>query len=116
MLALSIVGLADLAWSEDIDVQAPQAAAAREPAATSSATTETGLAAVYSDKMAGHKTASGKAYDPDTLTVARKTVPFGTKVKVTKRADRVLDLSPRAARALGMHKLGMGEVELEVVQ
>lgn len=73
-----------------------------------------GLAAGYTGKLAGHKTASGKTYDPSKLTAAHRTLPFGTHVKVTNPAngnsvvviitdrgrrqqERVLDLSASAA-------------------
>ena len=58
---------------------APVAASAT-PAALAPATAggaETGLAAVYSDKLNGRKTASGERYDRNALTAAHKTLPFG---------------------------------------
>ncbi len=93
--------------------------------------TETGLAAVYSDRLHGRKTASGERYDRNALTAAHKTLPFGTRVKVTNnknhktvtlrindrgptQAGRILDISPRAARALGMRPTAMAEVTAEV--
>ncbi len=93
---------------------------------------ESGLAAVYSDKLHGRKTASGKRYDRNALTAAHKTLPFGTKVRVlnTKnkrnvvltindrgpvQPERILDISPRAAKALGIHPRGMGDVVMTVV-
>lgn len=93
---------------------------------------ETGLAAVYSDKLHGHRTASGKIYDRNGLTAAHKVLPFGTKIKVLNeknrksvilritdrgpiQADRVLDISARAARMLGIPRKGMGTVRVEVV-
>ena len=77
-----------------------------------------------------HRTASGKRYDRNGLTAAHKSLPFGTKVRVVnakngksvevvindrgpKQADRVLDLSPRAARALGIGRHAMAPVTLE---
>jgi rare lipoprotein A len=113
---------------------APAAAAATPPPATAAAagSPETGLAAVYSDKLHGRKTASGERYDRNALTAAHKTLPFGTRVKVTHsknqktvtvrindrgpvQAGRILDLSPVAAKALGISTKGMGEVSAEVV-
>ena len=93
---------------------------------------ESGLAAVYSDRLAGHVTASGKKYDPNKLTAAHKTLPFGTRVEVIntrngktvelritdrgpRQADRILDISPRAAHALGIRKTAMAEVKLKVL-
>ena len=90
---------------------------------------ETGLAAVYTTRLAGHKTASGKAYIPSRLTMAHKSLPFGSKVKVTNKkngrsviltvtdrgptqAGRVADISSAAARRLGIRPHAMAEVEL----
>ncbi len=109
----------------------PKTASAPSPTPASETSDVSGLAAVYSDKLVGHRTASGKIYSRDKLTAAHKTLPFGTHVKVTntkngktvvviindrgpKQAGRVLDLSPRAARALGIGAHAMSEVTLEV--
>src|SRR5579863_2981993 len=110
------------------------AAAAPAPAAgvAPGASAETGLAAVYSDRLNHHKTASGKMYDRSQLTAAHKTLPFGTRVKVTntrngksvvltitdrgpREAGRILDISPAAAHELGFLRRGVGQVKLEVV-
>ncbi len=94
--------------------------------------TETGLAAVYSDRLNGHRTASGKRYNRNALTTAHKSLPFGTRVRVTnthnhksvelvvndrgpRQAGRVLDISPAAAKKLGIHRRGMAEVTVEVI-
>lgn len=107
-------------------------AAAPVPA-VADAPAETGLAAVYSDKLHGRKTASGERYDRSRLTAAHKTLPFGTRVKVTHaqnqksvtvrindrgpvQAGRILDLSPTAARAIGIGPRGMAEVSAQVVE
>jgi rare lipoprotein A len=91
---------------------------------------ETGLAAVYSHRLDGHKTASGKIYKPSGMTVAHKSLPFGTVVQITNKsngktakatvtdrgpaqADRVLDVSPAVAHSLGMKHGAMTEVEVE---
>jgi rare lipoprotein A len=93
-------------------------------------TAETGLAAVYSHKLDGHKTASGKVYDPSKMTVAHKSLPFGTVIQITNKsngktakatvtdrgpaqANRVLDVSPAVARSLGMKRGAMTEVDVE---
>ena len=108
------------------------AAAPPAPAAAPVASEETGLAAVYSDRLNHHKTASGKIYDRSELTAAHKTLPFGTRVKVTntrngksvvltitdrgpREAGRILDISPAAAHELGFLRRGVGQVKLEVV-
>ena len=94
---------------------------------------ETGLAAVYSNALNGHVTASGQIYDRSKLTAAHKTLPFGTKIRVTNpknnknvvvrvndrgpvQAGRILDLSPAAAARLGIGRKSMREVNLEVVE
>jgi rare lipoprotein A len=111
--------------------QAPAPAVTPAPAATAGSV-ETGKLAWYGSKFAGRKTASGQLYDPNALTMAHKTLPFGTKVKVTNlanqrsvvlrvndrgptQADRVGDVSVAAAQRLGMVKSGVIDAELAVV-
>jgi rare lipoprotein A len=84
-----------------------------------------GIASVYSDRQ----TASGEAMDPGALTAAHRTLPFGTEVTVINHDNgrsvvvrindrgpfvrgRVIDLSPAAARALGVD--GLAPVSLVV--
>jgi rare lipoprotein A len=111
---------------------APAAAPSSAPAAKPAATVESGKLAWYGRKFAGRRTASGEAFNPDALTMAHKTLPFGTRVKVTNtknkknvtlrvndrgptQADRVGDVSLAAARQLGMVRSGVIDAELEVV-
>ena len=94
-------------------------------------TAEEGIANFYSDKFQGRKTASGTAYDKNKLTASHKTLPFGTKVRVTnldngksvvvavndrmKPGNRaVIDVTRRAAQDLGFIKTGKAKVKLEV--
>ncbi len=110
----------------------PAAPAEAAPAAASATAGETGLAAVYNHKLNGHKTASGERYDANKLTAAHKTLPFGTKVKVTNgknhksvivrindrgptQQGRILDVSTAAAKQLGMRPTAMVEVSTEVM-
>lgn len=96
-----------------------------------------GLASYYSNRLAGRPTASGQPYRPEGLTAAHRFLPLGTWVKVTRVGDderlrgpsvtvrvndrgpfgkrRILDLSLAAARALGMLRVGVAKVEVEVV-
>jgi len=109
-------------------------AAAAEAAAAPAAGDQklTGLGAVYSDRLNGHKTASGKRYDKNALTAAHPTLPFGTKVKITNekngksvvvtindrgptQPDRVVDMSRAAAKKIGLSPKAMTPVKLEVV-
>jgi peptidoglycan lytic transglycosylase len=91
---------------------------------------ESGVASVYSiDDNNGTGTASGQKLDDDALTAAHKSLPFGTKVKVTNKNNgrtvvvtindrgpfvrgRVIDLTPAGARALGFN--GLTQVTLNV--
>jgi rare lipoprotein A len=99
-------------------------------AAPAAASAETGLAAVYSHRLDGHKTASGKTYKPSGMTVAHKSLAFGTKIKITNKlngktaeatvtdrgpvqAGRVLDVSPAVAHSLGMKRGAMTEVDVQ---
>jgi len=90
----------------------------------------TGLASFY---RRGAKTANGEPFDPSQLTAAHRTLPFGTKLRVTNLttgksvlvrvndrgpyvAGRVVDLSYSAAESLGMIEQGVAKVHLAVVQ
>jgi len=93
---------------------------------------QTGKASFYADKFEGSPTASGEKYRHSKLTAAHKTLPFGTKVKVTNTANnqsvevvindrgpwvenRVIDLSKSAAEKLGFIHQGLAEVRVEVL-
>jgi rare lipoprotein A len=112
---------------------APATAAPAQPAAApAAASAEGGKIAYYGRKFAGRKTASGERVNPAAMTMAHKTLPFGTRVKVTNpkngrsvvlrvndrgpsTPDRVGDVSVAAARQLGMLRAGVIAAELEVV-
>ena len=87
-----------------------------------------GVASVYAYKAG--KTASGERVASSAMTAAHRSLPFGTKVRVTNKRSgksvvvrindrgpfihgRVIDLTPAAARALGFS--GLARVELAVV-
>ncbi|MBA4057824.1 MAG: septal ring lytic transglycosylase RlpA family lipoprotein [Marivirga sp.] len=93
---------------------------------------QTGKASFYADKFEGIPTASGEKYKHSKLTGAHKTLPFGTKVRVTNLANdksvevtindrgpyvegRVIDLSKEAAEQLGFLNSGLTDVKLEVI-
>jgi rare lipoprotein A len=82
------------------------------------ANAQSGIASVYS----GGRTANGERALPHRLTAAHRSLPFGTKVKVTNRRNgktvvvrindrgpfirgRIIDLTPAAAHALGFSGL-----------
>lgn len=93
-----------------------------------------GEASYYADKYVGRTTANGEIYDPKALTAAHRSLPFGTRVRVTRvdapkqpavvvqindrgpfEDERIIDLSETAARRLRMLQEGVVEVKLEVV-
>jgi rare lipoprotein A len=88
-----------------------------------------GMASYYGNES-GSKTASGQRFNQNAMTAAHRTLPFGTKLRVTHGGrsvvvtindrgpfirGRVLDLSTGAARAVGLTGAGVGRVTAEVV-
>ena len=88
-----------------------------------------GLASYYGQ---GEVTATGERFDPSGMTAAHRTLPFGTRVRVTRvdtgnsvvvrindrgpfKPGRVIDLSEGAAENLGITGVGLAEVRLEVL-
>ena len=140
-LAALALALATSVQAQTAPASAPAAAPAATPApaaapvaapATAAAGME-GLAAYYSDRLDGRRTASGQVFDQSKLTAAHQTLPFGTMVKVTNTKNgrsvvvrindrgptqpgRVIDLSRAAAGKLGMLRAGLVPVKLEVVK
>jgi peptidoglycan lytic transglycosylase len=88
-----------------------------------------GMASFYGNET-GSKTASGQRFNQNALTCAHRSLPFGTKLRVTHGdrsvivtvndrgpfvRGRVLDLSTAAARAVGITGSGVGRVVAEVM-
>lgn len=142
-LDLAVVAVAGVALSTCIGALAqgaPSASPAVRPPTSSPGRATTpaavdvteGKVAFYSTRFDGRKTASGERFDSNALTMAHRTLPFGTSVKVTNLAnqrsvvvrvndrgpaqpDRIGDLSLAAARQLGMTRAGTANARLEVV-
>jgi rare lipoprotein A len=90
-----------------------------------------GVASWYGREFAGRKTASGERFNPSDYTAAHRTLPFGSRVRVTNAAGqsvvvrindrgpfhggRVIDLSQAAAADLGIVRAGSGRVELALL-
>ncbi|GAC1380098.1 MAG: hypothetical protein NVSMB45_02980 [Ginsengibacter sp.] len=91
---------------------------------------QTGKASFYSSKFNGRKTASGETFRNSKKIAAHRTLPCGTKVKVTNLsngqsvkvriadrgpfvAGRIIDLSRKAARRIGLIDQGVGTVKIE---
>ena len=88
-----------------------------------------GMASFYGSES-GSRTASGQRFNQNAMTCAHRSLPFGTKLRVTHGGQsvvvtvndrgpfirgRVLDLSTGAARAIGLTRAGVGRVTAEVV-
>ncbi len=95
--------------------------------------TKYGSASFYGPGFHGRKTASGEVFNQNALTAAHRTLPFGTKLRVTCTAtgrstivkvndrgpyhgNRILDLSVGAAKAIGMVEKGVTNVKYEILK
>ncbi|MGE5650634.1 septal ring lytic transglycosylase RlpA family protein [Noviherbaspirillum sp. UKPF54] len=110
--------------------QKQQAKKAATPATDRSGKTRKGKASYYSHKLAGKKMADGTPMNPDANIAASKTLPLGTKAKVTNLENgksahveirdrgpyvdgRIVDVSPKVARQLDMDEQGVAPVEVK---
>ena len=90
-----------------------------------------GVASWYGPGFAGRRTASGERFDPGQLTAAHRSLPFGSRVRVTHNGrtvvvrindrgpfhgGRVIDLSQAAAEQIGIRRAGQGRVELALLE
>ncbi len=107
-----------------------------EPAATTPVldkivSTQTGQASWYGAES-GNRTASGERFNPNAMTAAHRTLPFGTMVRVTNlktgkavvvrindrgpfRSRRIVDLSAGAAEIIGLKSHGVGDVRMDIL-
>jgi rare lipoprotein A len=93
---------------------------------------ETGIASYYHDSLHGNRTASGQIYDKGKMSAAHKSLPLGSRVRVTDTRTgksivvrvndrgpfiegRIIDLSRRAAQKLGIIRRGITPVKVEVL-
>lgn len=91
-----------------------------------------GTASYYGRRFHGRRTASGEAFDMHAMTAAHRTLPFGTRLRVTNprtgasvvvrvndrgpfSGNRVIDLSRAAAEQIGLVRRGHGRVELALL-
>ena len=92
-----------------------------------------GVASYYGHELAGNRTASGERFDPAGLTAAHRSLPLGTKLRVTNQSNgdavivrvndrgpfaksRLIDLSLGAAREIGMVRTGTARVTVEILR
>lgn len=120
--------VADAAHPDSTSVEAAIDTTGKLPAGT----VIKGLATYYGKEFSGRSTSSGEVFDPSALTCAHRTLPFGTRLKVSypkkatavevrvndrgpQKLERILDLSRAAADELGLTADGVGPVEAEVL-
>lgn len=92
----------------------------------------TGVASWYGPGFYGNRTANGEIYQPGTFTIAHRSLPFGTRVRVTNLNNgrsaiarvndrgpyvggRIVDLGQGIASHLGVTSSGLADVRLEVL-
>jgi rare lipoprotein A len=92
-----------------------------------------GRASYYGNELAGNRTASGERFNPNGLTAAHRSLPLGTKLRVTNLANgrsvivrvndrgpfvgsRLIDVSLGAAREIRMIGSGTAQVRLDIVR
>ncbi len=90
------------------------------------------VASYYAEKFEGRKCSNGERFRNDSLTAAHKSLPFGTKLKVTnikndssvvvrindrlpKKSKRCIDLTQRAAKQLNFMRNGLTKVKFEIL-
>jgi rare lipoprotein A len=95
--------------------------------------TESGVASFYGNEFQSRKTSNGEIFDQGKLTAAHRTLPFGTKVRVTNSQNgksvivrvndrgpfakgRIIDLSSSAFKTIASLNAGVINVKIEVVQ
>jgi rare lipoprotein A len=92
-----------------------------------------GEASYYGRELAGNRTASGERFNPQALTAAHRTLPMGTRLRVTNQANgrsvivrvndrgpfargRIIDVSLAAAQQIQMVRSGKAQVKLEILR
>jgi len=131
--AAMVAGLAVLAigcaQADGTGTAAVAAASSAGGEAREAGARQVGVASYYARHFAGRRMANGQRFDPGSDTVAHRTLPFGTVVRVTNLSNgrsatgrvldrgpwtrgRILDLSPRLARDLDMMRSGVARVEV----
>ena len=105
----------------------------REPEQSVVRSLGTGIASYYGRRFHGRRTANGERFNMRAMTAAHKTLPFGTKVRVTNPRNgrsvvvrindrgpfirgRTIDLSRAAAQKIGMISRGHARVTMEIVK
>ena len=115
-----------------LDPEARAVLAAKPPAGTGVLVQQRGIASWYGRHWQGRRTASGVRFDDRALTAASLSLPFATRARITNlhngqsvdvvvndrgpyHAGRIIDLSARAAQAIGMKESGIAPVLVQAV-
>ncbi|MHB0850445.1 septal ring lytic transglycosylase RlpA family protein [Stutzerimonas nitrititolerans] len=126
LLALFTAGCAERA-------PAPSSPDARTPAASQSRFSQQGKASFYARMHHGQRTASGELHDQNAMVAAHRSLPFGTRIRVTNLRNnkqvtvrindrgpfvrgRIIDLSRAAAERIGMIDQGVARVRIETLE
>jgi rare lipoprotein A len=130
VIGLSAMTMGCAQSAETVAQAAPEAPASAE---RTIGDPQVGTASYYARHFTGRRTASGARFDPASDTIAHRTLPFGTVVRVTNLRNgltttgtvqdrgpwtrgRIVDLSPRIARHLDMMRSGVAQVEIVPVE
>ena len=133
LLVLSLLGVAACQAAPPPPPPTPPAATQHPPAPEPQLYRQEGRASWYGDAHHGRETASGDRFDKNALTAAHRTLPLGSRVRVTNLEnertvevvvndrgpfinDRLIDLSEAAARALGFAQDGLARVRVEALR
>lgn len=129
-VVVTVVGSLGCIWLATGQVSAGRSA---PTISTAPAAAETGLASYYGARYHGKRTASGEIFDMEKLTAAHRTLPFGTKIKVTRLDNgrsvtlrvndrgpfvegRIIDVSLAAARELQMVAPGLARISIAILK
>ena len=119
--------------AKDEDALAPRPAIVEVPSASSFEHVADGVASYYGRELAGNRTASGERFDPRGLTAAHRSLPLGSKVRVTNKSNgrsvivrvndrgpfaksRLIDVSYAAAQELNLIGPGHGAVRVDILR
>lgn len=128
LLALLVSGCAER-LTTPVDTVSPTIA----PNSASTTFNQRGKASFYARMHHGQRTANGETHDQNSLVAAHRSLPFGTRVKVTNLSNgkqvivrindrgpfvrgRIIDLSQAAARRIGMLEQGVARVRIEALE
>jgi len=119
--------------AKDEDAVEAQPAIVETPSVSSFEFVGEGVASYYGNELAGNRTASGERFNPRLLTAAHRSLPHGSKVRVTNKSNgrsvivrvndrgpftksRLIDVSYAAAQELNLIGPGHGKVSIDILR